>query len=149
MEELMAAIFKRWNDAGLNTSVAKLYPAGETPSISKNKTGSPEGSDKPRAEYFVMRGPSQSKSRNSRLYQPVATIKVWGTGAAQVVGFVDAINAAFVNSESAGTNPLVTSAGDVLDVNDGGNWTGKADDSTFEGEQTLLIRQRVNNRIPA
>ncbi len=145
----MTAIFNRWNDAGLNTSIAKLYPAGEQKSTTQNKAGSPEGSALPRAEYFVMRGAPKSKSRNSRIYQAVATIKVRGTRAIQVAGFVDAINEAFVNSETSSSNPFSFSVSDALDVDDGGVWSGKADDGVFEGELTLLIQQRVDNRVPA
>lgn len=151
----MAAIVTRWNDAGLDSSIAALYPAGDANiktianDIGQNRAGSPEGTAKPRAEYTVIQGAPLARSRNSRLYQPIATIHVRGTTAVQVADFVEAIGAAFINSEAADTDPLTTSTGDVLDVNDGGQWVMKTDDATFEGEQMLLIQTRVNNRRPA
>lgn len=149
MEELMAAIYQRWNAAGLDTTIAPLFRAGEGMKSAHNTTGTTPGTALPRAEFAVTRGSPQNRSRNSRLYQAIATIKIRGLVGATVSGWLETAADAFLNSDAAGTSPLVLATGDVLGVSDGGQYVYKVDDSVHEAELTLLIRHRVNDRIPA
>lgn len=151
MLELMTAIYSRWAAAGLNSSIGNLYPAGESKS-GRNATGSPVATELPRAEYEVHRGPPQIKTRNSRTYQAVAVIRVYckasdtTDGSTLVTTYLQTIFGKFVNSNQAVSNPLVMANGDILEVDDGGQGSAKADDDVWVGVQTLLIRHRVNNR---
>ena len=148
--DIMAAIYARWNAAGLNTSIAELYPAGEGTKASQNKAGSPEGDALPRAEYYATTPAPSQKTRGSRVHQSMAVITVRDkTNEAAVGTFVKNIRAAFVNSESAGTSPMTMTGGTVLEVDDGGSLVVKVDDDVFLGQQQLLIRHRIANVTPA
>lgn len=157
MLELMTALYNRWVAAGLDSSVCDLYPAGESRRGDEG-TGTPVASDLstgPRAEYEINRGPAQIKTRGSRTYQAVAVIRVWATSTSVVDGstnintLMQTVWNALVNANRASTSPMSMANGDILEVDDGGLATGKADKDVWIGIQTLLIRHRVSNRIPA
>ena len=144
----MTAIVNRWNDAGLATSIAKLYPAGESRNRMGNKAGSPEGTNLPRAEYMISSGPPNIRTRNSKIKQAIAIIQVYATTPLKAAEYLTDIFNAFVNSEFAETNPMVLANGDVLDVEDGGSFVTKEDDAVWLGQHTLIIRHRIPFAVP-
>lgn len=148
-QALSVSLYNRWNNAGLDTSIAKLYPSGDSPRSGKNSSGSPEGSGLPRAEYTLVFPPPATKTRHSRIHQAVAVISVWGETKEATDGYVSTMRNTFINSEEAGTNPMTMTGGEILEVDDGGGSVMKVDDSLFVGEQTILIRCRINNTVPA
>jgi hypothetical protein len=149
MDELADAVYSRWTDASLDTSIASLYPGGDERSSTRNTGGSPEGATLPRAEYRIMIPPPQVKTRNSRVMQAMVVITVWSSTAETRDQYLGTIWDEYVNSDAAGTNPLATATGSVLEVDDGGQIALKEDDAVYMGRQTLLIRHRVLNATPA
>lgn len=141
-------VLNRWVVAGLNSSIATLYAGGEGTSSSQNKAGSPAGTDKPRAEYVVMFPPPSVKTRHSRIHVAAVMFTVYGSTKELTDNYISLIHSAFVNSDAAGT-PLSISNGDVLEVDDGGAGVEKVDDDTYQGEQTIFVRCRINNLVPA
>lgn len=146
-QRLSVGIYNRWNDAGLDSSVAKLYPAGDSPGTKMNEFGTPEGTAKPRAEYFLVLSEPQ-KTRGSRRYTGTVLFSVWGDTKEEVDGYVTSIYNAFVNSDDAASNPLTISNGSVLEVSDGSSSSLKVDDDTFRGDQTIQISINVPNSTP-
>jgi len=149
LKTLSIGIFDRWNNASLNSSIATLYPGGDGESSSQNKTGAPESATLPRAEYYVIFPRQNIKTRGSRVYNASAMITVRGVTKELVDNYISLISDAFLNSDEAGTSPLVMSNGSVLEVDDGGAFVTKVDDALFEGVQTILIQCRINNAVPA
>ena len=143
----MTAVFNRWNAAGLNSSIAKLYPGGQR-SSSRNQSGSPQGSTIPRAQYRVFTPRPQALSRGSRIYQAAVEIETWGASELIAAGFVTAIKSAFINSDNAATSPMVMADGTVMQVEDEGSNVSKDDDDMHCGRQLLSVRFRVNNSTP-
>lgn len=148
-QNLSIAFYTRWNNAGLDSSVAELYPGGQGVSSSQNKGGAPVNTAKPRAEYFVIDPAPNAKSRGSRLHMATVMVTVVGTTKDLVDEYIDLIHAAFINADEAATNPMTLSSGNVMEVDDGGSVVEKVDDDTFEGTKTILIRYSIQNAIPA
>lgn len=148
VQALSIGIYTRWNDASLNSSIAPLYAAGDTPQSGRNSTGTPAGNNVPRAEYTVAVPAASSKTRGTRVYQGVANITVHGRGKATVDGYIKSIYDTFLNSEEAATNPFTMTSCSVLEVEDGGGSVLKVDDTVFRGEITLFVRYSVNNAVP-
>lgn len=152
MLDLMKAVYDRWVAASLHSSICELYPAGESRSGGRNPTGSPVETALPRAEYDVSTPAPSIKTRNSRTAQAVATIRVWGTStnsadASTVVAtFLRTIREKYVNADEVGMD---MDNGDILEVDDGGQLCVKVDDDVWMGQQTLMIRHRINNRATA
>jgi len=147
--KVSVSLFNRWNNASLDTSIASLYPSGETPKTGRNTSGSPEGDAVPRAEYMVSMG-DPIKSRGSRQYTAVVTFEVWGTLKETVDGYVTSIYNAFVNcSESSVASPIAMSGGDIQEVSDGAAFVEKEDDAVFRGTQIIYIRFSVPQQVPA
>lgn len=134
----MTAIKSRWDAEGLDDTIAKLYPAGDSP----KKPGAPPLSPLPRAEYRVMIPNPQVKTRNSRVYQAVVEFSVWATGTATLAGYLAAIHAAFVNADADG---MTMANGTILEVDDGGSTIDVADDKVFIGEKRITIRHSLSN----
>lgn len=149
MDALLAGIYSRWNDAGLDDSIAELYPAGEGSGRAQNVGGAPVATDIPRAEYYVSISPPSVKTRGSRVRQAIAVVQLWGRSTAITAGYVSSVHDAFVNSDDAGISPLAIAGGTVLQVDDAGSFVGKVDDNVFLGQQTLLIDYRIANSVPA
>jgi hypothetical protein len=149
MDELADAVYSRWTDASLDTSIAALYPGGDGQRATRNTGGSPEGTALPRAEYRIMIPPPQVKTRNSRVSQAMVAITVWASTAESRDEYLGTIWDQYVNSDAAGTNPLSMATGSVLEVDDGGQIALKEDDKVYMGRQTLLVRHRVLNATPA
>jgi len=147
LQKLSVAVYNRWNDAGLNSSIAKLYPAGDSPGAKAGTTGTPESTSKPRAEYTLSLSPPQ-KTRGSRRYSGSLFISVWGDTKEGVDAYISSIYDAFVNSESAASNPLSISNGTVLIVDDGSSDVNKVDDNTFRGNYVFEIGINVANSTP-
>lgn len=152
MYELMKAVYDRWVAAGLDDSIAELYPAGNEQRGKDNQTGSPPETSLPRAEYMVYDPPPQIKTRNSRTNQVPAVIRVWAThsetddASIVVAQYVGVIKSAYVNADEVG---MALATGDLLEVDDGGSTCVAVDDNVWEGSVTLLLRNRRNNRAPS
>ncbi len=132
--KLREAVFSRWNDAGLDGSIAALYPGVEV--------AAPEGTALPRVQYSLPTDSEQSRSRGSReLLQPLR-FQVWGTDDTTVGQYVDAIEAAYVNSESAQSDPLSipASIGTVMSVDYVSKAVVHEDDALFQGIVQLEIQ---------
>lgn len=142
-QTLTAAIGARWVAAGLDSSVAKLYYGGATNfgTYRSNRASgaSPEGTVLNRAE-FMINVPAPQKSRHSRISQAVVIFHVWTTTANTANQYLNLIYNAFVNQESN----ITMSDGDILDVDDGGQFTVKEDDAVFFGQQLITVRHRIN-----
>lgn len=139
MNGLNAAIYARWNVAGLNTSIATLYPAGDKGGF--NPSGTREKTPLPRAEYFSISPGTDRRTRTSLTNAIPVYFRVYGTSAATVQGWVDSIRAKYVNAEH-----LVTPASStVLDIKDGGSFVSKQDDAVWMGEQMVMVTLRSSN----
>jgi hypothetical protein len=148
--DLMTAVVNRWNNAGLDDSIAALYVAGEGRGANQNKTGTPAGNDLPRAEYTIADPPPTSKTRGGRYITSQITFHVWGTDSLATVGYTKAIRDAFLNSDAAATNPLVMANGQILEVDCGAAIpVMPVDEKVYFGQQVVLIRHRVLNAVPA
>lgn len=149
MLDLMTAIYNRWVAESLHTTIAELYPAGEGKGAGRNATGTPVDTVLPRAEYELHQPPPTIKTRGSRIAQAVAVIRVWDKAtvsvdaSTRVATHLSAIYAAYVTADADG---MTMANGTILEVEDGGQAMGKADDDVFVGVQTLVIRNRTNYR---
>lgn len=137
------AIYDRWGDAGLTSSVGALDP-GDTESA-------PEGTELPRVHYEIDGRGGISRSRGSRIKTSNVRITVWNDGTWEDLWTrVDAIESAFVNSENAGTNPLNMSGGDILDVElVEPSSVLKVDSDVYMGIVQLNVNWRVANSTPS
>jgi hypothetical protein len=143
--DLMQSVFNRWNAAGLDESIAPLYPSGEGRLVSQNPGGAPEGSDLPRAEYFCSVGGAQAKSVSSRIYQGVALIQVWSEDSDSAGTYAGAVADAYINADEVG---MTMPNGTILEVEDGGGFVHKEDDTVYLTQQTVIIRFRRPNTAP-
>jgi hypothetical protein len=128
------AVVRRWNDAGLDSAVASLYP-GE-------RWAAPESMPLPRAGYSLSGDMLRNQSRGSReLVQPVRLV-VWGLSDAFVAGSLESIAAAFLDSQSAAVNPLSlpAEAGSILSVEYGGRSVVQQDETLFQGVLEINIQ---------
>jgi hypothetical protein len=144
---ISVSVYNRWNNASLDSSIAKLYPAGDSPTAMKNTSGSPEGSSVPRAEYFLNIS-APEKTRGSRRYTAIVVFDVWGTTKEGVDGYISSIYDAFVNSDSAASNPMTMTGGTILEVDDGPSYVFKDDDALFRGQQTIYVDFSVPQQTP-
>ena len=145
--EIADAVKSRWDDAGLDVSIATLYVGSED----DDSESSPEGTLLPRAEYVL---PQDSEGRRSRgwveIFQPLR-FRVWGTNSRTVRGFVDSIESKFVNSEIATANPLsiASSVGTVHGVNRVGKASQEEDEGIYGGVVNLSVHWSKPNAVPA
>jgi hypothetical protein len=151
MLEVGNAVFDRWNDASLDTSVAELYPGAKHVTSRRNVAGSPAETDTPRAEFVMEMESVVQKSRGTYVHRQPVRFQVWDTQMAQTVTHVDAITSAFVNSELAASNPFAipASVGVVLAVEDAGGTVLKQDDEMFQGVKQIEVLWRKANVIPS
>ena len=141
--EIADAVKSRWDDAGLDVSIATLYVGDEE--------SSPEGESLPRAEYILLQDREGRRSRGTReMFQPLR-FNVWGTNSRTTRGFVDSIESSFVNSEIATTNPfsIASSVGTILGVNHVGKGSVKVEEGIYEGVVNLSVHWSKPNAIPA
>ena len=142
--ELQKSVFDRWNDSGLNSSIATLY--------SGDDEAAPEGTDKPRAQYSFLDVGGEQRTRGHRIQIQPVRFRVWASSDLLAGQYLDAIDAAFVNSEEAATNPLnlPVSAGGVIGVDFAGRMQPfQETDKVWQGALTIEIRWEKANRIPA
>lgn len=141
--EIADAVKSRWDDAGLDVSIATLYVGDEE--------SNPEGVTLPRAEYVLPDDGEGRRSRGTReIFQPLRFM-VWGTLSKTVRGYVDSIESAFVNAEDAATNPfsIASSVGKIMGVNYVGKGSIKVDEAIYEGVVNLSIHWSKPNAVPA
>ena len=131
---LREAIYDRWNNAGLATAIAPLY-AGE-------RDAAPERTPLPRAQYSLPADTERTRSRGSRELLQDLRFQVWGTNDATVQQYVDLIEAAFVDSESASTNPLSLAPADgrILSVDYVGQAVLQETASVYQGVLELRVQ---------
>ena len=131
---LREAIHDRWDNAGLATAVAPLYPGA--------RDAAPERTVLPRAQYSLPGDTQRTRSRGSRELLQDLRFQVWGTEDATVQQYVDLIEAAFVDSESASTNPLSLAPADgrILSVDYVGQVVIQEEASVFQGLLELRIQ---------
>lgn len=134
------AFFARWNAAGLDSSIAKIYPSGDKPKSKNNSFGTPTGNDLPRAEYESSNPPPR-KSRNSRVFTVPVVVRIFGTGHLIVAEYVQAVKDAYVNAETT----MTMIGGSILEIDEGNAFTQKVDDNLFAGMVMLLFRVRIGN----
>lgn len=107
------AIQTRWTDTSLDDTVAGGLWFG----LSENPT------DMPYASYTVVSDVTESRTHTTRFKRKTVQIQVWDTTPVLVGSHIDTIEAAFVHSDRAATNPLVTVAVNEtitdIDVTDG------------------------------
>ena len=156
MSSLKAAIYSRWNAAGLNSSIAPLFPGQESETDSE---AVPPDTDLPRAEYFVDDTLPNEISRCGRVQMTAVTFRIYmggpnsGIDVDTTVGnAVQAIVTAFVNSEQAATSPLAfasSSSGAIMDVGFGATHTAMLRRNVGRGLAEILVRHVVPNAIPS
>lgn len=141
---LGTAIFNRWNAAGLDDTdlpATNLYPGGDE--------SQPEGVDLPRAEYEILDDLEELKSRSSRIRNANVRFTVWDDSYEDCGTALQNIEDAFVNSESASSNPITMSGGTILGVEHvSTSGPTKQDTSIYQGIVDLMIRWRKANEIP-
>lgn len=138
------AIEARWNAAGLNTSIAALYPGDDE--------AAPENAGSmPRAQYATPDSTVESQSKSSIVFIQPVRFRVWGKTYALAKQYLEYIEAKFLNSDRAGTNPLslTATAGNVLDIEPQGSTVTKEDDAVFQGISEWYIRWFKVNAIPS
>lgn len=148
------AVYSRWNAASLNTSIAPLYPANKgVDGTWRNRStgGSPTEQDLPRAEYVLDTSIVVGKSRGSRMLRQPILFQLWLAGFEATADAVDAVRAAFTNSEQASSNPLLipASAGKVMSVEHENGSVLKQDDELFQGIERIVVFWREANAIPS
>lgn len=128
------AVYSRWNAAGLDTSIAPLYAGDES--------ASPEGSALPRAQYALPDDSQRARSRGSRELLQTLRFQVWATGDRTAQEYVDLIEASYVNSETAQSDPfaVAASAGTILDVRYRGQAVVQEDEAVFQGVLDLEVQ---------
>jgi hypothetical protein len=138
------AILARWNNASLNSSIATLYPGGET--------ASPEGTLLPRANYYSPNDPLTAESRGSLVKMKTYIFETWATKYETAGDYVKAISAAFLNSEStaAGSHPLQMDAhvGHIMSTHEADSGIEKLNDALFRGWYELTVRWNRNKVVP-
>lgn len=141
--EIADAVKSRWDDSGLDVSIATLY-VGFAES-------NPEKTTLPRAEYVLLEDGEGLRSRGTREIRQPLRFTVWDTNSRTVRGHIDSIESSFVNSEIATTNPLsiASSVGTILGVNYVGKGSEKVDEEIYQGVVNLSIHWSKPNAIPA
>ncbi len=141
--EIADAVKSRWDNAGLDVSIATLYVGDEE--------SSPEGASLPRTEYVLLEDREGLRSRGSREIQQPLRFTVWSTNSRTTRDFLDSIESSFVNSEIATTNvfSVSSSVGKILGVNYVGKTSIKVDEGIYEGVMNLSIHWSKPNAVPA
>jgi len=143
-------IYDRWNDASLDTSIAKLYRgnwglmgADSTPESDANK-------DMPRAEYGLGPDTVYEDAVEYSIRITEVRFKVWHTDLVALEGFLDTIESNINDSDRAGTNPLVISEGDVIDVRFEGREAYKLPDkNVYAGYVDFTLMWKKARTTPA
>ena len=142
---IAAAIFSRWNDTSLDTSIAKLYPGDDD--------AAPPGASMPRAQYSLGTETEQAddRSRGNRIKIQPVRFRIWTNDWLLTGTHLDSIEDEFVNSWRAGTNPLsiATSEGVVLDIDFDSKDRTKEEDDVFQGVIQFSIMWQKANAVPA
>lgn len=154
--DISTAVYDRWNNTSLNTTIDELYPAN----IDKTNRfrfpreytgGSPAEDGLPRAEYYLSPYRGAELSRGSRIIKQDVRFQVYNNAYEQTLAWMTAIEDKFVNAELAATDPmsLDTNVGTILSVSDGGGTVEKLDDKVFFGFHQFEILWRKANSIPS
>lgn len=146
MKIVTDAVYARWNAAGLDSSIAELYPSGDDRS-GDNPTGPPEGTTGTRAEVTSIVNPPSAKTRGSRYQHAISTIKVWGKPYETVAGYLDTIEDKYLNADEQGMT--MPTGYKVMEVEPGGKAVMKSDDDLHMGVITILVRFQKNNTVPS
>jgi len=135
------ALFERWVAAGLNSSIAPLYPSDDV--------SAPEDAGVvPRASYFVTADPLQSESRGSRIALKTYMLEVWDRTRELVGTHVNLIDTAFINAERAGLLQMPESAGRIMATHYVDQGWEKVQDALFKGWIEISVQWRKPNATP-
>ena len=147
---LAAGIYSRWNDASLDTSIAKLF-RGNWSLMGVDSTPESDGNkDLPRASFGL--GPDTVYEDAIEYSIRIAELrfKVWHTDLVALEGFLDTIESNMNDADRAGTNPLVISEGTVMDVRFEGREAYKAPDkNVYAGYVDFTLMWKKARTTPA
>lgn len=127
---IMAAFRERWNNAGLNTSVASLHAAAPSVALFGAMPGDLSGATLPRAEFVIERDDPVEHTYNLRVRRATILVRVYAKGS--VESYLDTIEAEIDNSDRAATNPMILA-----------NSAGKITEVQFVGRETTPIDKNV------
>ncbi len=131
---LREAIYTRWENTGLTSSVAPLY-AGE-------RDAAPEQTPLPRAQYNLSVDTQRTRSRGAQELLQNVRFLIWGSDDATVQQHLDRVEAAFVDAELADENPfsLPPDDGRILSVDYVSQAIVQENRALFQGVLDLQIQ---------
>lgn len=154
--DIATAVYDRWNNTSLNTTIDELYPANIDKAnrfrFPREYTGgSPAEDGLPRAEYYLSPYRGVDLSRGSRIIKQDVRFQIYNGDYEQTLVWMNTIKSKFINAEQAATDPmsLDTDAGSILSVNDDGGTVEKLDDEVFFGFHQFEILWLEANSVPS
>ena len=145
---LSAAVYSRWNDAGLGASICDLFRAHP----SNVFAGTPEDDDDatlPRAEFSLSGDNPVENTVGHTIRRSVLEFRVWHSSGTGLETALDLIESIYDNSNRAATNPLSISNGSVVLVQFVGRESGPVDKELFEGSVEFEIEWQKQFSVPA
>jgi len=136
---LATAVYTRWNDTSLDTTVSTVY-WGET---------APEGDDLPRAVYEIASDDNTGMSVGSLMHTVRLRFKTWDASPELVSGYNRLIFNAFHNAHNAGTNPLTMSGGTVQHCLYQSETTEEEDTEVYMGIVDFEVKYEEQNTTPS
>ena len=136
---LATAIYTRWSDAGLNSSVTTLYWGD----------AAPEGTAMPRAVYEIPSDDKSDLSRGSMIHIVRLRFKAWNETPELVTGYINSIQSKFHNSEKAATSPLNMSGGNINSCLYATSGVIQEDEEAYMGVVDFDIQWQETNSIPS
>lgn len=125
-----AGVVKRWGDAGLNASIATIYPYSGDPlklltGASQEQGGgaiaSPNEQMLPRARYATLDSDPLGDTADEKLFEQKVLLFVVAKLKTTLKTHLSAIESAFENSQNLATNPFVITGYTVTEVEPAGS----------------------------
>lgn len=145
----IASAFKeRWDNAGLNTSVAPLFIAAPSAALFGATPADLSGIKLPRAEYVLERDDVVEHTYNIRVRRVTIMVRVYAKGS--VESYLDEIEDEIDNSDRAATNPmaLTNSAGKITEIQFVGRDVAPLDENVSMGTLEFQIEWSKVKTIP-
>jgi hypothetical protein len=149
MSNLTEAVYSRWNDASLDTSICDLFwvhpmasAYGSTPEDDASKA-------MPRAEFSLNDESPEDHTVGHTLRVVVIKFNLWYADDVALETALDLIETTYDNSEKAGTNPLALSNGTAIRVQWLGRESGPLDENVYAGSVEFELEWQKSFNIPA
>ena len=154
-----AAIVSRWNDSGLDSSVANLYrgtPEPADPFSSYSRTtfkngGTPLDDDSPtfpRAEYLLAPEDRVIGTTAGTILNTTVVFKIWHNDLDTLEALQDTVVGLLDNSDRAATSPLSLSSGSTISMMFLGKEAWPVEDNVCTGVIRFSLEYIRTNTVP-